>query len=205
MTDPLEITINLVDAAQKGDRQAEEDLFTRYLPRVRQIVALRLGYRLQDFAAFEDHVQEAMLKAFQNLKQFEHQSEGTFRNWIAKCVSNSMNDSFRRQLAQKRGGGKVKEASAYENEDMTQTLFKGKDPTPSAIYRGKELLEKIETCLLGLKEHHREVIILRRFCEMSYGEVAEAMGFSDETTVRKVFSRAMKKLKETSGVEAEEE
>lgn len=198
----LHETINLVEAAQKGDRQAEEDLFRRYLPRVRQIVSLRLGYRLRDFAAFEDHVQEALLKAFQNLDQFEHRTEGTFRNWISRCVANSMNDTFRRQNAQRRGGGKVRVASAYESEDMTQTLFRGNDPTPSAILRGKELLEKIEASLLELKEHHREVIILRRFCEMSYDEVARSMGFGDETTVRKVFSRAMKKLRETAGLES---
>ena len=199
--DDFEATINLVHAAQDGDRRAEEDLFERYLPRVRQIVALRMGYRLQDFATYEDHVQEAMLKAFQNLDKFEQRSEGTFRNWIARCVANSMHDTFRRQNAEKRGGGKVREASAYENEDMTQTLFAGNDPTPSAIYRGKELLEKIESALLELKEHHREAIILRRFCEMDYAEVAEQMGFEDETTVRKVFSRAMKKLKESAGIE----
>ncbi len=43
-------TTCLVLAAQGGDRDALEGLFRRYLPRVRQIVALRLGYSLRDFA-----------------------------------------------------------------------------------------------------------------------------------------------------------
>lgn len=43
-------TVSLVKKAQDGDRQAMEDLFVRYLPRVRQIVALRLGMPPSAFA-----------------------------------------------------------------------------------------------------------------------------------------------------------
>ena len=83
-------TTCLVLAAQGGDRDALEGLFRRYLPRVRQIVALRLGYSLRDFADSEDLVQEALLNVFRNLDRFGARSEGRFRYWLTRCVANSM-------------------------------------------------------------------------------------------------------------------
>lgn len=59
----------------------------------------------------------------------------------------------------------------------------------------KETLQKIEKTLLEMKEHWREVILMRLFCEMSYAEVGEALGIREEATVRKLFSRAVADLK----------
>jgi DNA-directed RNA polymerase specialized sigma24 family protein len=47
-----------------------------------------------------------------------------------------------------------------------------------------------------MKEEHREAILLRRFCEMSYGEVAAALGLPSEVAARKVVSRAAADLRE---------
>jgi RNA polymerase sigma-70 factor (ECF subfamily) len=195
MDGDLETTLRLVREAQAGDDRALESLFARYLPRVRHMVALRLGYRLRDFATHEDIVQEALLRAFENLERFEERSEGSFRNWLARCVQNVVNDHFRRAGAAKRGGGKVRLASSYESEDLSAIVFAGKDPTPSAIISKEELVDKIESSLLGMKEHHREVILLRLFCDMSYAEIGEAIGVREEATVRKLYSRAIAELR----------
>jgi RNA polymerase sigma-70 factor (subfamily 1) len=200
-SEAFDSTVSLVRASQRGSREALEQLFTRYLPRVRQIVSLRLGYRLRDLADREDLVQDSLLNVFEKLDRFEETSEGTFRNWLACCVENSIRAHFRKAGAKKRGEGKVRPLGSFGREDLTATVFAGKTPSPSAIARGRELAEEIEGALLGLKEHQREVILLRRFCEMSYGEIAIAMGFSEEATARKVFSRALRKLEELLGIE----
>jgi RNA polymerase sigma factor (sigma-70 family) len=98
-TDPLQATIQLVRAAQSGKSTAMDALFERYLPRVRQIVALRLGDPLRDAALHDDLVQESLLRVFQNLDKFEERSDSTFQNWISQCVTNSVNEHFRRQAA----------------------------------------------------------------------------------------------------------
>lgn len=195
----LETTFQLVERAQGGDREAMESLFARYLPRVRQIVALRLGYRLKDLEAHEDIVQEGLLKAFQNLDRLEQRSAGSFRNWLSRCVVNAANDYLRRGRADKRGGGKVRAFSSLQSEDMSTIIFAGSDPTPSAVVGQKELQAVVEGAMLGLKEHHREIIILRLFCEMSYEEIGRTLGIEQEATVRKVFSRAMSELRTACG------
>jgi RNA polymerase sigma factor (sigma-70 family) len=85
--------------------------------------------------------------------------------------------------------------SAFQGEDLTTLLFEGKDPTPSPIASRKELAERVEGSLLKMKEHHREVILLRLFSEMSYPEIGEALGGREEATVRKIYSRALAELR----------
>jgi RNA polymerase sigma-70 factor (ECF subfamily) len=167
---------------------------------VRQIAALRLGCRLREIAEHEDVVQDAMMNAFQALDRFEGRSEGSFRDWLARCVVNAARDRFRRAKAEKRGGGRVRVLSSFrqsgdEQEELTAMVFAGKDPTPSAELSAKELGERLEKALLDLAEHHREVIVLRLLCDLSYQEIGRQLGIDQEATVRKLYSRAMAKLR----------
>jgi RNA polymerase sigma-70 factor (ECF subfamily) len=196
MESPFESTVELVRDAQQGNREALESLFARYLPRVRQIVTFRLGVRPSQFDRHEEIVQEALVGTFQNLVRYEERTEATFLNWVSQCVVNTIRMHFRRESAQKRGGGKVRFFGSYESEDVSAVVFAGKEPTPSAVYSGKELAEKVEQALFEMKEHWREVIIQRLFCEMSYAEIGAEMGIREEATVRKVFSRAMDELRQ---------
>jgi RNA polymerase sigma-70 factor (ECF subfamily) len=189
-------TVKLVRAAQGGDRRALEDLFERYQPRVRQIVALRVGRRLRQLGELEDIAQEALLKAFQGLDRFEQRSEGSFRNWLASCVECEIRMHLRAAAAQKRGGGKVRRFGDADSALLVSSLFAGNEPSPSDVARAAELSERLEATLLEMPEHHREVIILRGLCEMSYKEVAESLGLDHEQTARKAYSRALQRLKE---------
>ena len=193
--DDIQTTIRLLRDARGGKRTAMEDLFTRYLPKVRRIVALRLGFPLRDFALYEDLVQESLLRAFEKLDTFEEMTEGTFQNWIASCVMSSINLYFRKEGAKKRGKGKIRPLKGLKSEGLSVSIFKAKGPGPSTVASSRELEDRIEEVLLGLKSHHREVIILRHLCDMSSQEIADAMGFGNPATARKVLSRAMEQLK----------
>lgn len=197
MSDPEFVsqdTIRLVAAAQAGDRDATESLFERYYPRVRQVVALRMGMTLRQWEELDDIAQESMLDAFRGLEGFEPESEGSFRNWISRIVENNIRDHARKGKAAKRGSGKVRNFAAYGANVLTDSVTPGMDPTPSEIVAGREAEQRLEAALLGLDERHREVITLRRLCEMSYAEVAAEMGLDKESTARSLFSRALSRL-----------
>ena len=190
-------TVVLVRAAQSGDRQAVEQLFARYLPRVRQIVALRLGPRLRQVVDVEDVVQEALLRVFESMDDFAERSEGNFLNWVSRCVEHEIASQARKFRAQKRGGGKVVRFSDRPSKTAQGTsMFMGRGPTPSAIVQGQELEERILMVLLGMPKVYREALILRHLCAMSYSEVAKTLGFRSEATARKACSRAVSKLNE---------
>jgi RNA polymerase sigma-70 factor (ECF subfamily) len=188
-------SVQLLKDARAGDRSALERLFARYLPRVRQIVALRLGRPLKDFALYEDLVQESLLRAFEKLDAFEVRSEGTFYHWVASCVMTAMNLHFRKAGAHKRGDGKVVRLGGPASEGLSAAILKAPGAGPSSIARSHEVDEKVEETLLSLKSHHRELIVLRHLCGMTSEEIAAAMGFGNPATVRKALSRAMDELK----------
>jgi RNA polymerase sigma-70 factor (ECF subfamily) len=194
-------TIKLVRSAQGGDRPALEALFARYLPRVEQIVTLRMGRKLRQIVDPDDIVQQALLKAFQGLDRFEERSEGSFRNWLASCVETEILMRLRSDRAIKRGGGKVQRFGDAASHIMLSSILAGDGPSPSEVVRGKELSERIHDVLMDMPEHHREVIILRHLCEMSYVEIAQSMKLGSEQTARKAVSRALKILKENLNLE----
>ena len=78
---PFVTTTNLVARAQKGDEEAIEHLFDRYLPRVRGIVRLRLSHRPHQAADEEELVSDSLMDALKGLERFEPKSEGRFCNW----------------------------------------------------------------------------------------------------------------------------
>ena len=197
--DPIETTLRLVASAKSGDARALNDLFERYLPRTRRIVACRMGWRLSQLEDHEDLVQETLLRVFKGLERFEARSEGSFRHWVAHCVECAIRDRARHAKRAKRGGGAEKRWGDLAAESLAESIFASDQPTPSAIVRAAELEEKIEASLLELPERYRELIVLRSLCGMSYKEIAETMGFDREATVRNAYSRALHKLEEALG------
>lgn len=192
----IQETIVLVKEAQDGNRTALEDLFSRYLPRTRQIVRFRLGRATARSAELDDLVQDSLLNIFRNLDKFEQQSTGTFHNWLARCVETSIVDHFRRVNSQKRGGGKVVGLGEKQADDLSSSLFRKRPPTSSQILMARELESRIENALFELDEVERELIILRRLCEMTYAEMAETLDYPSEQAARKAFSRALAKLRQ---------
>lgn len=203
----VQTTIRLLREARAGGRGALEDLFSRYLPRVRRIVALRLGYPMRDFAEFEDIVQDSLLRAFDKLDQFQEMSDGTFHNWMATCVATALNLHFRRLRAGKRGGGRLRVLGDIGSDSLARSILRSPAPGPSTVAHVRELEEALEGILLTMKSHQREVIVLRHLCGMSSTEIADAMGFDQPATARKVLSRAMAELRrrlESSGIRTDD-
>jgi RNA polymerase sigma-70 factor (ECF subfamily) len=192
---PVE-TLVLIRAAQGGDAAALDALFARYLPRVRHIVALRLGWRLRQVIEVDDIVQEVLIDAFQGLERFEPRSEASFRNWLARCVEREITDASRTETRKKRGGGKVRRFGDYDSSFLGSTLFGADTDSPSAGVRADELSQRLEEAILQLPAYQRDLIVLRALCEMSYAEVARELGISREETVRVAYSRALRQLKE---------
>ena len=192
--DPLAQTAEQVRAAVAGSDSALGDLFTRYLPQVRAIVAARLGKRLRELADQEDLVQEAMREAIAGLERFDYRSEGSFRQWLAVCVQNAIRKEARRLNAHKRGTGRVQRMADFANTRLAESLFSDGGPGVSQAVRDHEDEERVEAAMLGLSPRYREVIALRVHAEMSYSEIAAAMDLPSENTANALFLRARQKL-----------
>lgn len=188
------LTQHEVQAAQGGDAQALENLCARYLPRVRAMVAARLGRQQRDCGDLDDIVQETFKDAIVGLHQIK-ESEGLFVHWLARCAENNVRDHARRGVALKRGAGRVRPFAALSST-LGESLFASDEHRPSVVVRGKEAEEHVERAMLTLGARYREVLALRVHGQLSYKEIAAAMELPSENTANVLFLRARARLRE---------
>jgi RNA polymerase sigma factor (sigma-70 family) len=192
-------TIVQLEAFRRGDTAALDSLFRRYSNVVNRIVATRLGRTAARFAEIEDIAQEALMSAFRNLGEFEATGEGTFRNWLARIVENKVLDAWRRDQAQRRGGGRVQRLSEIVPEDdprQRDGTIPSPSPTPSEVYAGRELELQREAVLLQLGEFQRELVNLREHCGMTFDEVAAELDLRSPDAARMAYNRASQAVQE---------
>ena len=192
-------TVVQVRAAQDGDRDAMDQLFRRYLPRVSRIVAARMGRGWRELNLDEDIVQETFLDAFTALRDGKITDEAAFCSWLARCVQNNVQDELRRGRADKRGGGDVRRFADLATTWLAESMLEGDGATPSQFATARETEERLEQVLLTIDPRYREVICLRAYCRMPYKEIAASMGLPSENTANVLFQRARAELQKRLG------
>jgi RNA polymerase sigma-70 factor (ECF subfamily) len=192
----LEETLTLVRAAQGGDRGATDSLFQRYYPFVLQVVALRMGQPASVLHEREDLVQEAFLDAFRGLERFEHQGEGSFRNWLATIVTARVRDGWRRAGALKRGAGQARARGDAGSSLLSASFLADGGATPSEDAAARELEASIEGALLTLPDRERSAVELRRLCGLEYSDIADELELPSEGAARALVARGLARLAE---------
>ena len=182
-------------AAQAGDREALERLFTRYRDRVLQVVSILLARRRTDLSwDEEDVVQDTLLEAFRSLEEFEPRSAGAFLHWLSRLAENNLRDAVRRQRARKRGGGRVRPMADLSGSYLVSSVLSGRAPAPSEAARSNELLERIESALIALPERERRVFVMRKLCGLPYEQIARELGLQAESSASSLYSRVLAQL-----------
>ena len=198
-TEDFNLTTVQVRAAQDGDRAAMDELFRRYLPRVARIVAARIGRGWRELDLDDDIVQETFLDAFAALSSGKIKDEGAFCSWLARCVQNNVQDQLRHGRADKRGGGTVDRFADLSRSWLAESMLEGDGATPSQFATAHETEMRLEQALLSIDPRYREIICLRAYCRMPYGEIAESMGLPSENTANVLFLRARAELQKRLG------
>ena len=152
----------LVRRAREGDYDAFELLFERH-----RLLVYRFAYQMtgkRDDA--EDIVQEAFVRAYQNLHRYR--DEAKFTTWLLRIVTNLCTDqarmsSRRTALEQQEAAGALDWMTTGNPEDPVQNLEEE---------RRKIALRK---ALNALPTHHRTVIVLRDIEEREYPEIAKIL------------------------------
>lgn len=187
-------TLELVRRARDDDRAARDELFERYLPRVRAIVAAKMKRKPSQLAESEDVLQEALLGALRGLAGFEPRSPGSFFDWISTIVANRIRDSWESGRADKRGGGRVRSFVDFRTSERGALERPDPGPSASAVARAHELSRLVDDALFQLAQRDQEAIVLRCLCGMGYAEIAERLSLRDDGAARVVVSRALARL-----------
>lgn len=167
----------LVKASQKGDTVAFEELVVRH----RDKIYARAYSMLRNEDDAIDLSQEAWVKGWQKLKQF--QGESSFATWLTRITINLCLDRIRKQKRQRAESIEEldEEAGGVERQMPAVTI----NPT-ERLERG-ELRERIDKALGELSEAHRTVLVLHEFEDMEYKNIAKAMNCSIGTVMSRLF------------------
>src|ERR1041385_7853995 len=167
----------LVKAAQQGDMGAFEQLVGRHADKI----YARAFSMVRNEEEAVDLSQEAWVKGWQRLKQF--QGEASFATWMTRIVINLCLDQLRKQ--------KRLRADSIEQLDEelggVERQMPVVTPNPTEGLEQQELRQRIDRAMAQLSYEHRTVLILHEFEDLEYKEIAKRMECSIGTVMSRLF------------------
>ena len=163
----------LVGRIARGDAVALDELCVRH-----RELAYRVAYRLLGHDADAlDAVQDGFVNALTHLGRFRGQS--SFKTWLLKIVSNAALDIGRvRKRRDTRCVGTPSDDFPTAADD---------DAPPDAGLERADLRAVLAAALAKLPTAQRQTFVLHVDGELSYKEVAEALGISIGTVMSRLF------------------
>ena len=147
-------------------------LFELLMRRHNQRIFRAIRSILRDDAECEDAMQEAYVRAYEHLSQFQGRAQ--FSTWLTRIA---VNESLKRLSARSRF-----EPLDFVNEDgenESMHAFPSNLPSPEADAARTEAAGFLEEAILALPLPYRTVIVLRDVEEMSTADTAEALSLTE--------------------------
>lgn len=177
-----------VELAQAGDRDAFRALVERHSRSL-----FRLAYRMTgNEHDAEEVVQEAFLRAYRRLNQFE--ARANFGTWLYRIAVNCSLDLVR---ARKRENEHRLVNSEPNKGDEAGDALSGvmaANPSPERLVLSSELGERILEALATLTENERAAFLLRHFEGLGLEEIGATLGLRENATKNCIF-RAVQKMR----------
>jgi RNA polymerase sigma-70 factor (ECF subfamily) len=178
----------LLRAARDGSPEALGQLYGRIGGRLLALIRLRMGRDLRARLESRDILQNTLLKSFEHLDQFKGGDGPSLMAWLARIAENEIRDQADFQHRQRRD---VAAAVSLEDSRAPAIAATVRSALSQAVLN--EEARRLEQALESLDPDHREVIVLRKFEELGYRDVAARMGRSEDAC-RMLLARAMTAL-----------
>ncbi len=177
MTD-REIDQELVERAQRGDKQAFGLLVEKYQRKLARL----LSRFVRDPAEVEDVTQEAFIKAYRALPKFR--GDSAFYTWLYRIGINTAKNYLM-------AAGRRAPTSTGVDSDEAESLAEGEQlrdiNTPESLILSREIGDTVNATMEGLPEELRTAIQLREIEGMSYEDIAQIMNCPIGTVRSRIF------------------
>jgi RNA polymerase sigma-70 factor (ECF subfamily) len=175
----------LVALAQQGERDCFEILVRRYMEK-----AFHIAFDFtRDTELAKDLSQDAFLRAYANIKQFDGRS--SFYTWFYRIVVNLCLDYARRR---RRVAWESLDQMSEESRDQRQFADSTFAPDQQAI--AGEAKRRVDKTLEEMPKKQRAAFLLRNHQGLSIADVAKVMK-TTEGTVRVYLHRAVAALRQS--------
>lgn len=168
----------LIEAIQKGDKNAAACLYNRHIDRVN-----RICYRIVlDVSQVQDCVQEVWLKVFRNLDRFRCRE--SFDSWLNTVTANTAIDYYRKWIKQ----------GNHVNFHNTHIKAVADEQTTDQQLDNALFHQRVHEALEDMSVKQRTALVLRYFEDMPMAEIARTLGCT-KGTVRTHIRRSLLALR----------
>jgi len=173
--------LDLVEAAQEGDREAFRELVEKYQ---RKVYSICYGM-LKNADDSLDVSQEVFVKVYRYLEKFNKKS--SFYTWLYRITVNMCIDHIRKnkRVTEVEYDDRISRDGDTVAEDHILPSKLGLNP--DKVYARQELREKMLEALDTLSEKHRTILILREVDGLSYEEIADVLNVSKGTVMSRLY------------------
>jgi RNA polymerase sigma-70 factor (ECF subfamily) len=178
-----QLNIQTIQQAQAGNPQS----LSVVAEQVRQKVYTYIHRLTLDYHLAQDLTQETVLEMIKSLPQLEVPHANSFWGWIFRTALGKVQHHFRLQGARRLACKTTSDGSVLESQASD-------DNNPMNALVSEEIRKTVLGALQAIKMKYRNILILRCFENLSYGQIAGIMGGS-ELRSRLLFFRAKHSLK----------
>ena len=172
-------------AFQKGDKASFEALMRKYYPRLFNFIYRFVG---NEHIA-EDLTQEVFLRVYRAAAGYRPRSK--FQTWIYTIARNISLNELRHH---KKTPLSLDEPFSSEDGPVERQLEDTRTPRPDEQMLRRETVAAVRAAIDSLPANQRMAVILRRYDQFSYEEIAQTMRLSVKA-VKSLLSRAKENLK----------
>ena len=179
--------IRLMESISAGDMNAFEQLVEKH----QMLIAGTIGRMLGNNAEVEDLAQQVFVRVWKSAKRYVPRAK--FTTWLLKITRNLVFNELRRR----RRHPQTPLQSEPVGEEMQ--LEDERVIAPDASLLEAELQQAIEDAIAQLPETQRMALVLRRYEELSYDEIADVLEQS-VPAVKSLLFRARTELRQRLSV-----
>jgi len=184
-------------AWQAGDETAFDALVEAYSGQVYALLTRFLGPR----ANREDLVQEVFLRVVRARERYEPSAR--FSTFLFRIAYNISVNETQRGIA--REAGNVELGDELQPGGGALAQFEDeRAPSPGAALERDDVVREVRAAIARLPEAQRMALLLAKYEELPYGEIAQVLG-SSEKAIKSLIHRARENLRESLGALLEEE
>jgi RNA polymerase sigma-70 factor (ECF subfamily) len=162
-------------------------LFDEYRTYLLAIALEELPEALRGKLGASDLVQETIVRGFEFAGTFQGKSKEELAGWLRSILLNLLANIIKSYRAEKRDI--ARECVANSRLEHPEQL------SPSALALSREQWDLLQDALARLPANFRQVILLRHRENLTFVEVGERLGKSEDA-VAKLWSRAIRQLKQ---------
>jgi RNA polymerase sigma-70 factor (ECF subfamily) len=175
-----------MELVSAGDTGAFEDLVERHQRLVWGTVARMLGSN----SDVEDIAQQVFVRVWKSAIRYVPRAK--FTTWLLKITRNLVFNELRRRSRH------AQLPVLGESEETARPIADERATPPDASLLEQELQQAIETAIAALPETQRMAVVLRRYDELSYEQIAEVLDQS-VPAVKSLLFRARTELRSSLG------